>query len=329
MCGRKEIYCDVELAHLVYCLVSSTTGIYFTMPEQLEEVLTKIRPHTSSSLPHQKAPASLLQALEATFQEQHTEPSSTAYYAALLTALDGVLQAAPTSGPALGDGDILPAVLYLLALIAPHVPPPVIRSHLSTVINLTSPLFPALVAHAPPLRSQLGLYSAIIQALERPQLEAQGLRQSFVFILQLTLDPRPKLRKKAVELVKDVLSAPPLPLLRHPYAQRVADWVNSTLAEVNSGGMPKFKGKKMQTEGSETGIHLLALLRPILSSLPPTVSGSIITVGVLSHVLDTTVSPAYYDISACPSSSRKSTSLSVCVFHTGRPHHYFCRGPCE
>ncbi|KAI0930205.1 hypothetical protein AcV5_006982 [Taiwanofungus camphoratus] len=240
------------------------------MPEQLEEVLTKIRPHTSSSLPHQKAPASLLQALEATFQEQHTEPSSTAYYAALLTALDGVLQAAPTSGPALGDGDILPAVLYLLALIAPHVPPPVIRSHLSTVINLTSPLFPALVAHAPPLRSQLGLYSAIIQALERPQLEAQGLRQSFVFILQLTLDPRPKVRKKAVELVKDVLSAPPLPLLRHPYAQRVADWVNSTLAEVNSGGMPKFKGKKMQTEGSETGIHLLALLRPILSSLPPT-----------------------------------------------------------
>lgn len=250
------------------------------MAESLEQALAKIRPHTSSTLPHQKTPATLLRALEATFREQKTEPTPTAYFAALVTTLDGALQAAPTSGPPLGDGDILPAVLYLLALIAPHVPHPVVQSHLNTVISLTSPLFPALLPHAPPLRSQLGLYSAILQSLEKQQLDAQGLRQSFSSILQLTLDPRPKVRKKAAELVRDVLAKPPLPLLRHPYAPRVADWVNAALVEVNGDGMYKFKGKKADTEGSDTAIHLLAFLRPVLPYLPPTVSK---TVSLYTH----------------------------------------------
>ncbi|KAH9951521.1 ribosomal RNA-processing protein 12 [Amylocystis lapponica] len=241
------------------------------MADALQDALSKIRPHTSSSLAHQKAPATLLHALEATFREQHAQPTPTAYFASLLTTLDGVLQAAPASGPPLGDGDILPAVLYLLALVAPHVPPPVIRSNLNTVISLTAPLFPVLITHAPPLRSQLTLYSAVLQALERPQLvEAQGLRQSFVFILQLALDPRPKVRKRAAELVRDILAAPPPPLLRHPYAERVADYINSAMSELSANGMPKFKGKKADTEGSDTIIHLLAFLRPILPSLPPT-----------------------------------------------------------
>ncbi|OBZ70964.1 Ribosomal RNA-processing protein 12 [Grifola frondosa] len=240
------------------------------MAENLEQALSKIRPHTSSSLPHQKAPANLLNALESTFREQITDTSSTAYFAALLTTLDGALQTAQASGPSMGDGDILPAVLYLLAIVAPYVPHAVIQSNLTTVLSLTAPLFPALVMHAPPLRSQLSLYSAILQALERPQLETQGLRQSFVSILQLCVDPRPKVRKKAAELVKEVLASPPPPLLRHPYAERVAEFVKASLDEVNAGGLPKFKGKKVEAEGSETAIHLLAFLRPVLPTLPPT-----------------------------------------------------------
>ncbi|KAH9839369.1 ribosomal RNA-processing protein 12 [Rhodofomes roseus] len=238
------------------------------MADSLETALAKIRPHTSSSLPHQKTPATLLHALEATFREQNTQPSPTAYFAALLTTIEGALQAAPTSGPPLGDGDVLPAILYLLALVTPHVSHPVIRAHLDTTISLTSPLFPTLVSHAPPLRSQLGLYGAIFQALERPQLESQGLRQSFNFILQLTLDPRPKVRKKACEIVKEVLANPPAPLLQHPYAQRVADWSISALGEVNTGAPVKFKGKKAETDNPDTAIHLLAFLRPVLPTLP-------------------------------------------------------------
>nr|VWP02479.1 G protein alpha subunit [Ganoderma boninense] len=238
------------------------------MADNIEAALSKVRPHTSSSLAHQKAPATLLRAIEATFREQNTAPSATAYFAALLTTLDAALQSSRASGPALGDGDVLPAVLYLLAVVAPHVPHPVIRSNLSTIITLTSPLFPALSPHAPPLRSQLALYGTVILALDRSQLDTQGLRQAFMTILQLAIDPRPKVRKKAAEVVKDVLSAPPPPTIKHPFAEKVAEWVKVALSEVSSGGLPKFKGKKAETEGSEAAIHLLAFLRPILPTLP-------------------------------------------------------------
>ncbi|KAF8829060.1 hypothetical protein HHX47_DHR3000971 [Lentinula edodes] len=228
----------------------------------MEQALAKIRIHTSSSLPHQKTPASLLSALESTFKEQKTEPSSTAYFAALLTTLDGTLQKKELS---LNDGDVLPAELYLLALVAPFVSTPVIRTNLSTILAFTAPLFPSLLNHAPALRSQLSLYQVVLVSLDRSQLETHGIRQAFASILQLTVDPRPKVRKKATEVVKEVLSKPLPPLLIHPYAERVAEWSQSALAEMNKNIPPKSKG---DSEG-ESAIHLLAFLKPTISKFPP------------------------------------------------------------
>ncbi|PFH53781.1 hypothetical protein AMATHDRAFT_136895 [Amanita thiersii Skay4041] len=243
----------------------------------MEEALSKIRPHISSSLLHQRRPATLLIALEKTFREQSSEPSSTAYFAALLTTLEGTIQ---KNDIGLQDGDILPAELYLLALVLPFVPHPVVRTHLNTLLSLTNPLFPALSSQAPPLRSQLTIYQNIFKALDKHLLDAQGIRQSFASILQLCIDPRPKVRKKAADVVSDVLSVPPSPLLRHPYSERTADWVNSILQGVNSG--PKFRsGTSSEGIGVENVIHVLAFLRPVLSRLPAT-SLSPITTALLA-----------------------------------------------
>ncbi|KAG1771700.1 armadillo-type protein [Suillus occidentalis] len=222
----------------------------------MEEALAKIRPHTTSNLAHQKAPANLLHALESTFQEKHTDRTPTAYFAALITTLDGCIQKKETS---LGDWRL-----------APFVPPPVIQTNLNTLLSLTAPLFPALMAHAPPLRSQLTLYNAVFRALDKSQLDVSAVRQSFASILQLCLDPRPKVRKKAADIVKDVLSFPPSPLIRHPYAQRVAEWAHIALQQASSGALPKSKssGKGSDTSAAETAIHLLAFLRPVLPNLP-------------------------------------------------------------
>jgi ribosomal RNA-processing protein 12 len=237
----------------------------------LHLALSKIRPHTTSSLEHQKAPAVLLSALEATLDDRKTERSPTAYFAALLTTLDGTLK-----DPALafGEGDILPAELYLLALITPFVPAPVIRGNLNTILSLTSPLFPSLANHAPPLRSQIGLYGSVLKALDRSQLEAQGVRQCFASILQLSLDPRPKVRKRAAEAIKEILSSPPTPLLRHPYGDRVAEWVKSTLADVTANAVSRSKRSASNMEAAEIALHLLSFLRPIIPTLPPSVSVS-------------------------------------------------------
>ena len=59
----------------------------------------------------------------------------------------------------------------------------------------------------------------IFQSSDRSQLEAQGVRQTFASILQICIDPRPKVHKKAADLVKEVLANPPTPLVRHPYAE--------------------------------------------------------------------------------------------------------------
>ena len=245
-----------------------------TTMTDIEAALDKIRPHTTSALAHQKAPAQLLRALESTFDQQRTERSPAAYFAALLTTLDSTIQASISSGtPAFGEGDVLPAELYLLSLVLPFVPHPVVRSNLSTILSLTAPLFPSLVPHAPPLRSQLGIYNSVLSVLERSQLEStQGLRQSFASILHLTLDPRPKVRKKAVEVIHVVLASAPPPSVRHPYASQVSDFVLSTL--VND--ISPVKGKKADTDGTETGIHLLALLGPIVLTLPPSVRDALI-----------------------------------------------------
>ncbi|KAK0212882.1 armadillo-type protein [Desarmillaria ectypa] len=231
----------------------------------MQRALEKIRPHTVSSLSHQKIPATLLLALESTIEEQKTERTPTAYFALLLTTLDGNIQ---KQNVEMGDGDILPALLYLLATIAPFVSQPVLRSNLPTVLSLTAPLFPSLLTHAPPLRSQLSLYHAIFMALDRSQLELRDVRQAFASILQLCLDPRPKVRKRASDLVKDVLASPPAPLLQHPYADRVAEWVTAALVEVNQGPLSRSKQGK-SSPGAEQAIHLLAFLRPILSYLSP------------------------------------------------------------
>lgn len=255
----------------LWCLLSALqlSSFLFAMAEGFSEALSKIRPQKSSNLPHQKTPATLLHALESTFQEQNTESTPTAYFAALLTTLDATLQRKDLG---LGDGDVLPAELYLLALVAPFVAQPVIRTHLNTLLSLTAPLFPSLLPHAPPLRSQLTLYQTIFQSLDRSQLETQGIRQAFASILQLCVDPRPKVRRKAAELVRDVISSPPTPLARHPYAEKVATWTQAAISEISNGAIPKSKTKSTEPVTTETAIHVLAFLRPILSYLPPSVS---------------------------------------------------------
>lgn len=280
----------------------------------MEQALAKIRPHSSSSLPHQKTPATLLLALESTFKEQGAESSPTAYFAALLTTLDATLQKKDSG---LADGDVLPAELYLLALVAPFVATPVIRANLSTVLTLTAPLFPALTQHAPALRSQLSLYNVIFTSLDRTQLDTQGIRQTFASILQLCLDPRPKVRKKAADVVKDVLATPPAPLLRHPYSEQAAEWVKAALNEVSAG--PSSKSKSGKTSEAENAIHILAFLRPVLVNLPPSVSDLTSLRNLYSSLtMSPIVSTPNNEPPADLSSPRQPLSVPVSIFRSLR-----------
>ena len=78
------------------------------------------------------------------------------------------------------------------------------------------------------------------------------------------------MRKKAADLVKDMLCNPPSPLLLHPYAEMAAEWIKAALVESNS--TPFSRGKSRQnTGGPESAIYVLTLLGPILPNLPSVV----------------------------------------------------------
>ncbi|EKM80725.1 hypothetical protein AGABI1DRAFT_71216 [Agaricus bisporus var. burnettii JB137-S8] len=239
----------------------------------MEDTLAKIRVHKSSAAPAHKTPATLLIAVESTLQEQNKDRSPTAYFAALLTTLDGTLQHKDLS---LDEGAVLPAELYLISLVAPFVSKLVIRAHLGTLLNLTAPLFPLVTSHTAPLRSQLSIYHVLFQSLDLSQLDTPTLPQAFASILNLCLDSRPKIRRKAADVVKATLCNPPNPLTRHPYAGRAAEFVKLTLGELASA--PFAKGKSKETGNRpEDAIHVLAFLRPVLAYFPPAVVPEITT----------------------------------------------------
>lgn len=278
----------------------------------MEDLLAKIRPHCSSALAHQKTPANLIVALERTLAEQHTDPTPTAYFAALLTTLSATIQRSDLS---LDQGAILPALLYLLSRIAPFVPVPVLRTNLTLLLELTAPLFPTIHEDAPSLRSQLSLYHSVFIALDRSQLDVQAVRQSFATILELCVDRRPKVRKLANDTVKDVLQHPPSPLLCHPYASRAAEWVKTILTEVAAGPLSKGKGKQSITPGTEVAIHLLAFLRITINSLPPSVRPSFATISCSLSLNVLPVCSPDYEPLALPPSPGKHIPLSISILY--------------
>jgi len=134
---------------------------------EMQVALSKIRPHTSSNLAHQKKPAQLLVALELTIQStprisgisvdspSSATPTAFTYFAALVTTLQGTLIRNETP---LNDGDILPATFYLVAIVIPFVPPALLRSQSSTLLPILVPLLPHTYPHAPSLQSLVTIF---------------------------------------------------------------------------------------------------------------------------------------------------------------------------
>ncbi|CAE6394994.1 unnamed protein product [Rhizoctonia solani] len=200
---------------------------------QLDLVLDKIRIHKHSKLAHQKVPATLLIALEQTFDEQAppTPRSAVAYCAALCTTLE---QAVKGNNILMGESDLIPGVLYLLVAVLPHVPTPVVRAQVSVLLPLLAPLLPLSSQHPPALRSLLSVLCSLWAPLDPPTLTGTPLlRNAWASVLQLCVDPRPKVRKKAQEVAKSVLAAPPAPMLRHPYAEQTAQYLLNLLTDVS------------------------------------------------------------------------------------------------
>lgn len=164
-------------------------------------------------------------------------------------------------------------MLYLLSLVAPHVSPSILRARLNSLLTILSSVLsnphPTSTAstdsQAALLRSVLtisqSLFKSFTTSNDRGSLEKEMLLKGcWNSILNLCTDSRPKVRRRAQEIVGDVLLPDGLPTLiggkPHPYTARTAEWTVKTLETVSeSGGVSSSKkdkkGKKNEKESEK------------------------------------------------------------------------------
>ncbi|PWN39044.1 NUC173-domain-containing protein [Ceraceosorus guamensis] len=260
--------------------MTTTVGTYAPLDRaeasaSLEAALSKIRHHINSKLENQKQPALLLSAVEATLKEQQqlnngastsradssNEGSQGLNPTEYLLALESMLDKASSSDAA---PSLYTSVLYLLAIVAPVTAPAVLRARASALLAAILPLLSNPHSHsssasvnaenqAAQLRSALTVLQAVLLSHSGPSDRAvldsddAGLREGWAATLHLCSDARPKVRKRAQDVVSAVLDQGDAhnsaSAKAHPYAARTADWAIKALQGVADAGSAKGKAK--------------------------------------------------------------------------------------
>ncbi|KAK7948984.1 uncharacterized protein PG986_009870 [Apiospora aurea] len=226
----------------------------------LEEKLDKIR---SPNLQSQQQTVVILNAVEETLKEQDTPRTPTGYFAALLALLNQSI----ANGQI--NKELTPAVIYLLDLITPYAPQPLLRSKFTQILQLLAPVLLLADAEAALLKSSVGCLESLLLAQDAAawKLATNEIspRRAVAGLLNLSLDHRPKLRKRAQEALKKVLqNPPPSPSLDHPAADLCAETAMRSLAEQANKAVISKKQKK-DAENDPALIHALQLIKTITS----------------------------------------------------------------
>ncbi|KAI4727148.1 NUC173-domain-containing protein [Aureobasidium sp. EXF-10728] len=228
----------------------------------LNERLDKIR--SQPKLSGMQQTAVVLGAVEDTLRAQNADQTPTAYFAALLSLLAQFDMA---------NKEVAYAVVYLLDLVTPHVPAPLLRSKFSQILGSLAPALTHPEAEAPLLRSSIGCLESLLVAQDAQAwaLPASSLspRRAVAGLLGLAADHRPKVRKRAQDALTTVLkNPPPSPSLDHPASDMAAETSMRLLqdaAEKSAKAKKAKKGAKEQ-ENDPALMHALQLVKVIATA---------------------------------------------------------------
>ena len=232
----------------------------------LSERLDKIR--SSPRLQNQQQTAVVLNAIEDTLRAQKSEPTPTAYFAALLSLLGQYISAG--NGTTNKDGAY--AVVYLLDLVTSHVPAPLLRSKFPQILENLAPVLTSSDGEAPLLRAGIGCLESLLsaqdsQAWALPQSQSSP-RGAVGGLMVLAMDQRPKVRKRAQDAISSVLKhPPPSPSLDHPAAEMCAEIsLRSLQNAVEEASSKRKKQRKDQQEHDPHLMHAIQLVKTIASA---------------------------------------------------------------
>lgn len=207
---------------------------------ELDDKLLKIRSQINSKLDNQKHVAIILTSVEESIYgaeviERDPSKNLVNYLVALMTLLD---QCFDPQSHAVRDTNMARSVTYLLDLIFHYTPRKLLKSHFAEILTKIAPCIVNENAEAALVKSAVGCLEAMLIAQD-----AQGWNNTHNLkitphrglegIIELSMDHRPKVRKRALEAIYEILKNPPVA----PSAEHIASPFIAELAIKNLTGV--------------------------------------------------------------------------------------------
>lgn len=232
----------------------------------LEDKLAKIRTQINSKLENQKNLAIILSAIEENIEEQKNEKTPVAYFVSFLSVLDQCV-----SEDKILDVGLATSTSYFLDLVFPFTPKGILRSRFSEILTKLAPSLSNPDAEAPLVRSTIGALESLLLAQDNQQWlnmnnsNTISPKRALVGLLELSFDPRPKVRRRAQDAIKNLLlNPPPSPSPIHAASNMCAELAMNRLNQLMKERMTT-KNKKNENNNSVI-IHNLQLISAITSA---------------------------------------------------------------
>ncbi|SCU78672.1 LADA_0A06832g1_1 [Lachancea dasiensis] len=243
---------------------------------ELEDKLSQIRQQVNSKLDNQKHVAIILSAVEENMEEQDQNiagKSVVNYLISLMSLLD---QAIDVKTHEISEMQLATSVIYLLDVIFRYVPKKLLKSKFSEILTKIAPCITDEKAGAPLVRPAIGCLESLLVAQDA---QAWSNTQNFNIspsrglngLLELSLDPRPKVRKRAQDAIGAIMCNPPAsPSAEHVAAPLVSEFTIKALAssveEALSASNKKIRSQGGAKEIISKSINILKLIKIVLAS---------------------------------------------------------------
>lgn len=231
---------------------------------EFEFKLQKIRNQITSKLENQKHLALILSAVEENISDQNNSKSPVAYFVSFLSLLE---QSIDIKTDEILDPALASTSAYFLDLTLPFIPKPLLKSKFAEILTKLAPAITNTNAEASLIRSAIGSLETLLIAQDLNSWNNTTLninpRRGLGGLLEYSLDPRPKVRKRAQEAVHKILANPPAgPSLEHIASGLAADFATKSIVTILS----TKPNQKTNKEHSAKLIHSLQLIRSITSA---------------------------------------------------------------
>lgn len=229
----------------------------------LEDKLSKIRSQINSKLDNQKNLAIILSAVEENIDEQNNERTPVSYFVSFLALLDQNIRE-----NTIVDQTLATTTAYFLDLVFPFSPKGLLKAKFGDILSKLALPLTSEDADAPLVRSTIGALESLLLAQEHQQWLTKGNispKRALLGLLELCLDKRPKVRKRAQDAVQKLLmNPPPSPSPIHVAAPLCATVALEKLASLMDS-QAKTGKKSANKELNSQIIHTLQLIKTITS----------------------------------------------------------------